>query len=169
MDQANVNFALYEDNREFLGIASVTLPDITWLNSSISGAGIAGNVEAVIVGHLDAMTMTLNMRTATPDAIRLTEPRRHNIDLRVAQQDEDTVAGEIQIRKVKHVMVVVPKSFKGGSVAPASPADASGEYAVRYWAMFIDGEKVTEIDPLNYICRINGTDYLADVRAALGK
>lgn len=169
MDQANINFAVYEDGSEFLGITSVTLPDINWLTSTVSGAGLAGNIEAVIIGHLDAMTMTMNFRTVTQEAIRLTEPRRHNIDLRVAQQDEDTVAGAIQVRKVKHVMVVVPKAYKGGNVAPASAADASGDYAVRYWATFIDGKKVTEIDPMNYICVINGVDYLADVRTALGK
>ena len=41
--------------------------------------------------------------------------------------------------------------------------------AVRYWATYIDGKKVREIDPLNFICLIDGTDYLADVRKALGK
>lgn len=43
------------------------------------------------------------------------------------------------------------------------------EFAVRYWATYIDGKKVREIDPLNFICLIDGTDYLADVRKALGK
>lgn len=33
----------------------------------------------------------------------------------------------------------------------------------------MDGSKVTEIDPLNFICIINGKDYLKDVRKALGK
>ena len=169
MDQANVNFAIYEDNKEVLGIVSCDMPDVSWLNTSINGAGIAGNIDAVILGHLDAMTLGLNFRTLTPDAVKLTEPRRHNIDLRVAQQDENTVAGELEVRAVKHTMVVIPKSYKVGSVAPASTADASGEYAVRYWATYIDGKKVMELDPLNYIAYVNGRDYLSPVRSALGK
>ena len=32
----------------------------------------------------------------------------------------------------------------------------------------IDGATMVEIDKLNYICKINGIDYLAQVRAALG-
>ena len=52
---------------------------------------------------------------------------------------------------------------------PATPANGSGEYAVRYWATYLEGKKVRELDPLNFICYINGTDYLAAVRKALGK
>jgi len=168
-DESIINFAVYEDGVEYLGIARATLPDLTALTQSISGAGIAGNVEAVILGHFEAMTLTLNFRSTTEQTIKLSEPRRHNIDLRVAQQVEDTVAGTVGVKSQKHILVVIPKKDGGGSVAPASPADASGEYAVRYWATYIDGKKVREIDPLNNICFFNGVDYLADVKKALGK
>ena len=95
--------------------------------------------------------------------------RRHSIDLRVANQYEDPVAGTVEARKEKHIFVVVPKSTKSGTIAPATPTSGSGEYAVRYWATYINGKKVRELDPLNFICYINGVDYLAGVRAALGK
>lgn len=169
MDQSVINFAVYEDSTEYVGMAKATLPDLTALTQSISGAGIAGNVDAVILGHFEAMTLGLSFRTTTSQVIKLAEPRRHTIDLRVAQQSEDPVAGQVKVNSVKHVLVVVPKSTKGGTIAPASPTDGSGEYAVRYWATYIDGQKVQEIDPLNFICIINGTDYLADVRTAIGK
>jgi hypothetical protein len=152
-----------------MGLAKATLPDLNFITQSISGAGIAGNLDAVILGHFDAMSLTLDFRTMTEQSIKLSEPRRHNIDLRVAQQEETSTKGKLGIKKVKHIMVVIPKSDKGGSVAPAASADGSGEYAVHYWATYIDGKKYREIDPLNFKCYINGTDYLADVRSALGK
>ena len=157
MDQSIINFKVYEDSVEYVGMAQATLPDLTALTQSISGAGIAGNVESVILGHFDAMTLGLNFRTVTDQSVKLSEPRRHTIDLRVAQQDEDVVAGKVVVR-----------ADKGGSVAPAAPSNGSGEYAVRYWATYIDGKKVREVDQLNFICYVNGTDYLADVRKALG-
>jgi len=168
-DESVINFAVYEDSIEYVGMASASLPDLTSLTQTISGAGIAGNVEAVILGHFDAMTLGLNFRTTTTQAIRLSEPRRHVIDLRVAQQTEDTVAGAVAVQSVKHILVVIPKNNVGGSIAPAAPTNGSGEYAVRYWATYIDGVKVREIDPLNYICYVNGVDYLADVKRVLGK
>ena len=169
VEQSIINFAAYEDAVEFLGMAKATMPDITMLTNTISGAGIAGNVEVVIVGHLDTMTLGLSFHSSTGSAMKLSEPRRHNVDLRIAQQVEDTVTGLISVQNIKHVLVVIPKSDKGGAIAPASPTDGSGEYTVRYWATYIDGKKVREIDPMNNVFYINGTDYLADVRKALGK
>ena len=168
-DESVISFAVYEDSIEYAGLASATLPDLNSLTQSVSGAGIAGNVEAVIVGHFEAMTLGLSFRTTTDQAIRLSEPRRHTIDLRVAQQVENTVGGVVEIQSVKHIFVVIPKTNVGGSIAPAAPSNGSGEYAVRYWATYIDGVKKREIDPLNFICYINGVDYLADVKKVLGK
>lgn len=168
-DESVINFAVYEDSVEYVGTAGVTLPNLAAIVQTLSGAGIAGNVEVPVLGHYDVMSLTLNFRTTTEHSVRLSEPRRHNIDLRMAQQIEDTVAGEVKVQSIKHVLVVVPKTDTGGTVAPAAPTNGSGEYSVRYWATYIDGAKVREIDPLNFICEVNGVDYLADVRKAIGK
>lgn len=169
MDQSNVNFAVYEDGSEYLGMASVGMPTLSNLVQSINGAGIAGNIEAIIKGHVDNMTLTLNFRTTTPQSVKLSELRRHTIDLRVAQQQEDPVNNTLSAQPEKHVFVVLPKTHNVGTIAPASPSNGSGEYAVRYWATWINGQKVREIDPMNFIYMVDGTDYLADVRKALGK
>lgn len=168
-DQTNVNFEIYEDSINFLGIAQITLPNLQQIAESFSGAGIAGNVEAVARAHFDAMTLAIQFRTTTDEAIRLLKPDRHTLDIRVARQDEDTEAGQIVITPVKYIAVVLPKSLNLGNVAPHSRQDASGDYAIRYWATYIDGKLVTEIDQLNYKALIDGVDYLASVRAALGK
>ena len=168
-DESVINFAVYEDSVEYVGMAGVTLPNLAAIVQTLSGAGIAGNVEVPVLGHYDVMSLTLNFRTTTEHSVRLSEPRRHNIDLRMAQQIEDTVAGEVKVQSIKHVLVVVPKTDTGGTVARAAPTNGSGEYSVRYWATYIDGAKVREIDPLNFICEVNGVDYLADVRKAIGK
>lgn len=103
------------------------------------------------------------------EAVKLMEPRVHRIDLRVAQQRMNLRTSANEVSGVKHIMKVKPKKTALGKVAAASTADVSGEYAVSYYAMYLDGSKVTEIDPLNFVCIINGKDYLKDVRKALGK
>jgi len=163
-----VNFEVYEDSTRYAGMASANLPEISLLTQTISGAGIAGNIEAV-TALVDAMTLTLNFRLTTEHTVALTEPRRHTIDLRIAQQVADQATGTAKIQSVKHVFVVMPKRAVSGNVAMNDANEASGEYAVYYWATFIDGVKTREIDPLNYIFYVNGVDYLADVRAALGR
>ena len=92
VDQAVINFACYEDAKDFLGLASVTLPDVDFIVATVSGAGIAGNVEAPIIGHMNAMTAQLKFRTFSAESLKLLEPREHNIDLRAPQQVYDPIA-----------------------------------------------------------------------------
>ena len=169
MDEIVNSFRVYEDAVDYLGISEATMPEVSNLVEEIQGAGIAGSVEAVVLGHTEAMTLTLNFRTVTSAAIRLAEPRIHNLDMRAAQQVRNATTGKIETVAAKHVMKVMPKKFAPGKLAVASAADASGEYAVSSYTLYLDGQKVIEIDPLNFIYTINGTDYLADVRKALGK
>lgn len=169
VDESVINFAVYEGGTEYLGMAEVSLPEISNITTEVKGAGINGTFDSVILGHLEAMTLGLNFRTLTKDAIKLLEPRNHQIDLRVAQQSTDSTSGNSGVVKVKHVFTIKAKKLASGKVASASPADASGEYTVTYWATWIDGKKELEIDILNFIYYVNGKDWLADVRKALGK
>lgn len=47
------------------------------------------------------MTLTLNFRSVTADAIKLVEPRNHQIDLRASQQAWDNAAGRFKQTAVK--------------------------------------------------------------------
>lgn len=169
VDQGTVNFAVYEDATEFYGMAEVTLPELSQITEEIKGAGIAGALNAAFVGHLEAMAMTLNFRSVSQDTIKLCEPRNHHLDLRGAQQFRDNSSGQYVHQSVKHVLIVAPTKFSPGKLAPASSAEASGEYSVTYFATYINGKKVLEVDILNFIYFVNGVDYLEKVRKALGK
>ena len=60
IDELVINYAVYEDATEYMGTTEATLPDLEFLTEELSGAGIAGNVEEIITGHLSAMSTTLN-------------------------------------------------------------------------------------------------------------
>lgn len=169
VDEVISNFAVYEDAVEFLGMSEATLPEVENVAEEMSGSGIGGKLESIVLGHVEAMTLTLNFRTVTAAAIKLAEPRLHRIDLRAAQQEQNTRTGIIEIMPVKHILRVKPKKFSPGKLAAASAADASGEFAVYYYAIYLNGVKKVEIDPLNFIYIINGIDYMKDIRKALGK
>lgn len=167
--EAYIDFEVYEGSTNYMGIAQATLPAINFLTQQITGAGIAGNVEAVMTGMVDAMTLGLEFRSATDAAVVLMRPEKHNIELRVAEQYWDTTEQAKEVLADKYVLTIMPKTFSPGTIAPAAAADTSGEYSVYYYAGFKDGKTLWEIDPFNYICRINGVDYMESVRKALGK
>ncbi|MCM1439157.1 MAG: phage major tail tube protein [Roseburia sp.] len=167
--EAYIDFEIYKDAVDLLGIAQVTLPDVAFLTQQITGAGIAGNVDAVLTGMVEAMTLGIKFRSVTDSATKLMAPVAHNLDIRVAEQYWETVGAKKEVQADKYVVVCVPKSTKPGTVAPAAAADTSGEYSVYYYAGYKDGKTLWEIDPFNYKCVVDGIDYMADVRKALGK
>jgi len=168
MEIGTIDFEVWEDGNVFVGLASVQLPNKSQKSIVINGAAIGGDVEVPVRGHYDAMEMPLVFRSYSERVAKLREPRVHQIDLRIAQQNEDPKTGTMKVVAVKHLMRVVPKSQSGGSIAPASSSDTTVIVAVRYWATFVDGKKVDEIDQFNRIDVINGVDYNAPVRKALG-
>ncbi len=167
--EAYIDFEVYEDSVNLLGIANITPPDITFLTQTITGAGISGNVEAVLVGMTDAMTLQMSFRSVTDAAVRLTSPKKHTLDLRVAEQYWNTTSAAKEVQADKYVMVVVPKTTSPGQIAPASQASASGQYSVYRYEAYKDGKQLWKIDPFNQICNIGGTDYMQPIRKALGK
>lgn len=168
IDESVIGFKVYENNKDYLGVSEVALPEISFITEEISGAGLGGKYEAVLLGMVEAMVTTFNFRTVTNNAVSLMEPRLHDIDLRVAQQQNDTTKGIVEVVKVRHCLRMIPKKLNPGKVASSAAAEVSGEYATRYYATYINGVKKLEVDPLNYICFANGKDYLKAVRAALG-
>lgn len=169
VDQLVNNFAVYEDGIDYIGIAEVEFPELSMAAEEIKGAGLSGNIEAIVIGFFEAMTVKFSFRTVTEAAVKMIEPRIHNIDCRVSQQGYNSNKGQHAQEAIKHILRTMPKKLAPGKAATASTADASGEHAVYYYAMYRNGKKETEIDPVNFICTINGVDYLAEVRKALGK
>ncbi len=167
--QAYLEFEVYEDNINLLGVAKVDLPDIAYLSQDITGAGFSGTIEAVLIGMMEKMTLGLHFRSCTDAAVQLMSPKKHHIDLRVAEQYWDNVDAEQDMQADKHVLIVVPKKTSPGTVAPASLADVSGEYAVYRYEGYKDGKTLWKIDPFNYICEVGGVDYMAKLRKILGK
>lgn len=165
-----VDFEVYDSEfGNLVGVGSATLPNVEFLTQSITGAGIGGTIEAVVVGMNNAMSLTLNFRSVTDAATKLMSPKKHVLDMRVAEQYWDTIEVEKQIHADKFVLTVVPKNTSVGAVTPATTAAVSGEYTVYRYEGYDDGTELFCIDPFNYICRIGGVDYSADIRAALGK
>ena len=163
-----LNYRVFKDAKDLLGTADVELPEIEQLTDTLKGAGIAGEIDVPTVGHIAAMSMTINWRTVTGDLIALSAPKAHQLDLRATQQHFDTSTGLLKNVAVKHVVSVVPKKLSIGKLETAAATDSSNEFSVMYYKLLLDGEVKIEIDPLNYIYYIDGVDYLAEVRKDLG-
>lgn len=166
---ATIQLEAYEDSVNYCGLAKVQLPSIVFPCVNISGTGMMGNMEAPLYGMVDNMTTQIDWLSPTGDAVKLATPEKHQLELRVAEEHWDTDQVEVGLWADKYVMIIRPKSFDPGSVAPMGTADTKSEYVVYYFAGYRDGKQLWEVDKRNMKCVINGKDYMADVRKALGK
>lgn len=162
MITTGINYAVYEDETEFLGITEATLPSVEWMDQTITGSHIQGELTIPIIAQLKSMELTLKHSATNPFATSLVEPRMHNIELREVQQNFEN--GELTPTKVKHVFKVFPKSLSGATLKPQSTSDPSNTFSVYYWKQERDGEEEMELDPINSICKINGKDYMEEIR-----
>jgi len=166
---AYLNLEVYEDSVNFVGVAKVSLPDITFKVETISGAGMLGDLEVPLIGMLENMVLGIDFLSTTDAAVKLMSPRKHQIDLRAAEENWNVEQAEVGTWADRFVFVAMPKGIKPGGIAPSTKADSSGEFDVYYYAAYRDGEQLWEIDKRSMKCVIGGFDYMAEVRKALGK
>lgn len=162
------NFTLSNDANKMIGIVDLELPSLEAMTDTVSGAGIAGEIDSPTVGHFGSMTTTINFRTITGDVMSLAEQKAHNLTARGSMQIYDAGTGEYKFSNVRVVMKAIPKNLGLGTFAPASATDTSHEFEVNYLKIEIDKKEVVEIDKLNFKAVINGKDFLSAVRQFLG-
>lgn len=102
------------------------------------------------------------------NAVTLLAPKTHQLDVRASVQKFDAGNGEFGTDAVKLVARTVPKKFGVGKTEPGKKMDSETELEVNYLKLSQGGKELVEIDKLNFICTIAGTDYLAQVRGDLG-
>lgn len=158
------NFNAYNDGKKLVGTVDVTMPEVAFMTDTISGAGIAGEIDSPVIGMVQSMTSTLTWRTITKAAAVLASPRVHAIELRGSQEVFDQSTGTKTAQALRVAMRVQPKNLNLGSLEVGSSTGTESEFEVTYLKVILAGEEILEIDKFNFICKIDGTDYLADVR-----
>lgn len=150
------------------GVADLQLPSFDAMTETVSGAGIAGEYESPNFGHFQSMKFTINWRMITGELTVFLKPGAISIDCRLANQEYDQTAGN-HVFKANRVFVkgAVTKNDLG-KASKGSPYEGSSEIEVTYIKLERDGVTIVELDKINYIYKVNGIDYMANIRKALG-
>jgi len=158
----------YDENGELAGIADVELPELNYITRELKGAGIAGVIDLPIFGHFESLTAVINWRTMIHDSIKLMRPGRRMLEFRSASQIQDAGTGEYVVSAEKVTLGVLVKKGTMGKREVGEGSESNNEFEVTYIKIVQDNETILEIDKLNYICTIDGLDYMQEVRQALG-
>lgn len=164
-----VNYLLYVDgSKSETALVDADLPDIQFMSETISGAGIAGEIESTTTGHLQAMTLGLNFRTLVDKNYNMLEQRAYALELKAGLQSSNQSNGKLINGKYRIMIKGYPKGFTQGKLSVGKPTDSKQEFSVNYMKVEYDGEEVFEVDKTNMIFKVKGTDYLTETRAAMG-
>ena len=164
-----INFEVYASGNRFLGIASLDLSELKNKTYTLSGAGIAGEIEMPTIGFFESFTSTFNWHNITQEGFMFLRQRGTDFIVYGAAEMYSISDGQIKPRQIKVEMRTLPKNMNLGSFKPAESTETKTEVEVVYIKITVGGYVVAEIDKFNYKCVINGVDYLSDVRTALNR
>lgn len=164
-----VNFRVYGESNAYYGIATVELPEIEYMSDTVSGAGISGEIESPVIGHISAMEMTLSWRTIMKEAMALADSTKaHHLEIRGSEQEYDSATGTYSTIPVKVVVKAAPKTISLGSFEPGATTDTEQTFAVNYLKMTVNNEETLEFDPFGGKATVKGVNALDSVNRDLG-
>ena len=169
--QTLINFEIYlNGEREPSGVSSIDLPELAFMTTEISGAGLLGKYEVPLLGSTENLQSTLHCRTLRGDAVRLLR-QKNAVRLAAygAAQVYDAATGEVQVEPVRVDMRCLPQALNMGKFEPGEQTETEVVVTLDYLKITCRDEVAVEIDKFNYVYSVGGVDMLDDLRAALGR
>lgn len=163
-----INAKIYNDGNELMGAGTVEFPDFEFMTESAAGLGLAGEIDIPVLGHFKSLTMKVKWNSVCEQAVTLLAPKAHQLAIYGSVQDWEVNSGTFAPVPVRIMVKATPKKSGGGKFEPGKKMEPETEFELTYVKMSINGGEMVEIDKINFICRIGGVDYLADVRGHLG-
>jgi P2 family phage contractile tail tube protein len=153
--------------KRILDTTSVKRPSIETLTETISGAGIAGELDIPTTGQIGAMEYEISYNRTNKDAVRLFGQGIKHLEVRWVTDVLDSETGKINLCSNKEIIKAIPKKFDLGSVENNAANEATVALEITYYKYIQNGETLIEIDKLNNVIIINGVDYTKEIRKAL--
>ncbi len=160
------NFATFVDGISYLGeMPEVALPKLARKMDDYRSGGMNAPVKADF--GMEGMEAELTAAGYMKDLFTKWGALRHDaVLLRFAgalQSDDSEGVDALEVVMRGRVSEIDPGSAKAGE-----GTELKYKFALSYYKLTINGETLIEIDVVNMVETVNGTDRLAEVRAALG-
>lgn len=155
------------DSSTEIGLATITLPKLTFEKSEYRGAGVSASFNLPVTGNVTDMTTTLDFHTTTTDALNIFNGESAQIRCVSSLWAWDTSKGKSSEVPEEVMMTIVSAMYDLGKREYASKGGIIVEATVLYLALYYRSKKMWEIDPFSNVCIINGVDLNAQTRINL--
>ena len=153
---------------QFIGLADIVLPKITFEKNDLKGAGLGGSFNLPVVGNVQPMTTDLTFHTQTLQSLALFNGSTAQLRCMSSLQVFDTSAQQFGEVPEEVLMTVCSDESDLGKRDASTKAMTVLRFSVIYLALFYNAQKFWEIDPFSNIAIVNGIDLNSQTRANLG-
>lgn len=163
------DFRIYISGKPDLkGVADLQLPSLESLTDTVNGAGMLGEYDSPAYGHFQSMKFLINWRVPSDEMLDFYKPEAITVECWLANQEYDAVKSHHDFKPNRVVVHGLVTKNDLGKAQKGSPYESSTEIEVLYMKLERDGKVLLEIDKINYIYVVDGVDYAARLREALG-
>ena len=165
------NFNVYDTNElnKIVGTTGeITLPTLDAKTTTVSGAGILGEIEESVIGYFGSIKMDIPFRTISTDMFNLMRTDiQTGVTLRGCVQGFDTETAQATATQMKVVVKGKVISANPGKVKAGEQMDSSISLELTYIKIEYDNTVGLELDKLNSVYVVNGEDMLATIRSMM--
>jgi P2 family phage contractile tail tube protein len=154
-------------NKGLSGVVDVTLPNIQFMVDSFKSAGYAGVTDLPVVGMVQAMHATITFTSVWDDALVLLAPTGQDLILRAGVQSMASDTNQLVPTPERVSMKIFPLGKNLGRAETGVQMGNTYECSVRYLAYYFNNIEKLQIDQPGMAFVVNGTDYLAPLRAMI--
>ncbi|WP_300807638.1 phage major tail tube protein [uncultured Desulfovibrio sp.] len=167
--EQTVAYRVYHNGTDFIGIATLELPQIAYMTETLSGSGIAGEIENPTIGITQSISVKATFTSITPEVFETLDWTQNALyECWSALQVTDDATGQRSSVPYRVNFVGRLKGFPLGSMEQGKKHGNELELEVTRLEVMLDGQEKLLIDKLNFLHRVNGTDMLGTVRAQIG-
>ncbi len=167
--EQTVAYRVYHKGTDFLGIATIELPQIQQMTETLSGSGIAGEIENPTIGITQSMTCKLTFTSATPEFMKplnWTESALYECYAALQVSDDATSTRDSIPYQINFLGRA--KNYPLGTLEQGKKHGNEVELEVTRLEVLLDGAEKLLIDKYAFIYRVEGVDLLQQVRAQTG-
>ena len=167
--EQTVAFRIYHQGKDFLGVATIEMPQVQQMTETLSGSGIAGEIENPTIGITQSMTCKLSFISITPEAFKALDWTESDLwECYSSMQITDDATGVRDSVPYQINFVGRAKSFPLGSLEQGKKHGNEVEFEIIRLEVLLDGTEKLLISKLDFIYRVDGNDMLQKVRQQTG-
>lgn len=142
---------------------SFELPGVALQTADVQAMG---TLSLPLLGLLDDMTLKITKIGIDRGFAEMAKLEKMEMEFRWIQ-DKINEGGAVAHQGCKAFLNVIPQEIPGVSVELGSASELELTYTVTRYQLFVNGVEILLIDRLNQILRINGKDYMSDIKKLL--